>query len=102
MEGKYIDNTMTQTNFQYHTIRAANPMVMPLVLQDTSIDVPLGQITVSDNTNVEIKMNVAEWFKNPNLWDLNVLYTVLMPNFNAQVMMSENGASVFSLGAVTQ
>lgn len=102
MEGKYIDNTMTQTNFQYHTIRAANATVMPIVLQDTSIEVTLGQVTVSDNTNVEIKMNVAEWFKNPNLWDLNVLYTLLMPNFNAQVMMSENGASVFSLGDVTQ
>ena len=48
-------------------------------------------------------MNVDEWFKNPNQWDLNTWYTVLMPNFEAQKDMSENGAAgVFSLGTVTQ
>jgi hypothetical protein len=47
-------------------------------------------------------MNIAEWFKNPNTWDLNELNTVLMPNFEAQKMMSENGRSVFSLGDINQ
>ena len=45
-------------------------------------------------------MNVAEWFKNPNTWNLNQLNTVLMPNFEAQKMMNLNGRSVFSLGEV--
>ena len=47
-------------------------------------------------------MNIAEWFKNPNTWDLNVLNNMLMPNFNAQIMMFENGQNVFSLKSVTQ
>jgi hypothetical protein len=47
-------------------------------------------------------MNIAEWFKNPTIWDLNELNTVLMPNFNAQKLMSENGKSVFSLGEINQ
>jgi hypothetical protein len=47
-------------------------------------------------------MNLAEWFKNPNTWNLNELNTVLMPNFEAQKMMSANGKSVFTLGQVTQ
>ena len=48
-------------------------------------------------------MNVAEWFKNPNEWDLNALHSFLMPNFNAQIMMSENGQlDVFSIGTITQ
>ena len=48
-------------------------------------------------------MNVAEWFKNPNTWDLTVLYTLLMPNYNAQLMMHDNGSNgVFTLGDVTQ
>jgi hypothetical protein len=50
---------------------------------------------------VEVKVNLAEWFKNPNTWDLNALNTVLMPNFEAQKIMSANGKSVFSLGEVT-
>ena len=53
--------------------------------------------------NIEVKMNVAEWFKNPNTWDLNTLFASLMPNFNAQKMISANGSQgVFTLGTVTQ
>ena len=47
-------------------------------------------------------MNIAEWFKNPNTWDLNQLNTVLMPNFEAQKLISANGKSVFSLGDILQ
>ena len=105
MEGKYI-NTQTipesEVNFQYHTIRAADPSTTPVTLQDTSFLVNLGQVTIDENTTIEVKMNVAEWFKNPNTWNLYELYTMLMPNFDAQVLMSQNGANgVFSLGTVT-
>ena len=47
-------------------------------------------------------MNIAEWFKNPNLWDLNIYNQMLMPNSTAQIMMYENGQNVFSLGEVFQ
>ncbi len=105
MEGKYTGATTfpVEVNFQYHTIRAADNTTSPITLTDTSFDVNLGMITIGENTQIEIKMNVAEWFKNPNTWDLTQLYTMLMPNYDAQIMMSENGAGgVFSLGAVTQ
>ena len=62
----------------------------------------LGNITLTNDATIEIKMNVAEWFKNPNTWNLNELNTVLMPNFEAQKMMHSNGKSVFSLGEVLQ
>jgi|SaaInl5LU_22_DNA_1037371.scaffolds.fasta_scaffold02576_2 hypothetical protein len=105
MEGKYM-STLTipesEVNFQYHTIRAANTSTAPITLQDTSFLVNLGQVTIAENTSIEVKMNVAEWFKNPNTWNLYELYTALMPNFDAQVMMSENGVNgVFTLGDVT-
>lgn len=102
-DGKYKDNNNQDANFNYHVIRAAdtsNPM--NVILQDTSFEVEIGTFEFSKNTTIEIKMNVAEWFKNPNLWDLNVLNTVLMPNFNAQIKMSENGRNVFSLGEISQ
>jgi len=103
LEGKFIDNTSMEIGYQYHVIRANDMNVLPLLLQDTSFKVNLGQVTVSNNTNVEVKMNVAEWFKSPNEWDLNALHSFLMPNFNAQIMMSENGQlDVFSIGTITQ
>jgi hypothetical protein len=100
-DGKYKDTSNQNASFSYHTIRAVDKTdPTNLIFQDTSFEVHLGAIEIIDNTTIEIKMNIAEWFKNPNTWNLNELNSVLMPNFDAQKMMSANGASVFSLGEV--
>lgn len=102
LEGKFIDNTSTETGYAYHAIRAVDNSKTPLEFQDTFFQVDLGAVTITNHTTFNIEMNIAEWFKNPNTWDLNTLNQVLMPNFNAQVMMFENGQTVFSLKSVTQ
>ncbi|MEZ4778264.1 MAG: MbnP family protein [Flavobacteriaceae bacterium] len=111
MEGKYINPNVDPmiVNFQYHTIRANKHSYLPPdansleFIEDTSFKVNLGQIIIGENTTIEVKMNVAEWFKNPNTWDLTMFYQSLMPNYTAQIMMHENGQNgVFSLGEVTQ
>jgi len=61
----------------------------------------LGSIEIKENASIEIKMNIAEWFKNPNTWDLNTLNSELMANFEAQKLMNANGKTVFSLGEIT-
>lgn len=102
-DGKYKNGSNQDSNFNYHAIRAVdrtNPS--NLIFEDTSFEVDLGTVIITNNAEIEIKMNIAEWFKNPTIWDLNELNTVLMPNFNAQKMMSENGKSVFSLGEINQ
>jgi len=100
-DGKYIDNNKEATGFNYHTIKAVDTTDPDnLKFEDTSFKVNLGTVVVANTTEIEIKMNLAEWFKNPNTWNLNELNTVLMPNFEAQKMMRANGDSVFSLGEV--
>lgn len=100
-DGKYLDNNNEESSFNYHTIRAVNKIDPDnLAFEDTSFEVNLGTVAITKNTEIEIKMNVAEWFKNPNTWNLNELNSVLMPNFEAQKMMNANGKSVFSLGEV--
>ena len=101
LEGKYINTLNEQTGYAYHAIRAAdNSDPDNIIFQDTFIEVNLGSVIISNDTSFNIEMNIAEWFKNPNTWDLNILYNSLMPNFNAQVMMYENGQNVFSLESV--
>ena len=102
LEGKFIDNTATETGYAYHAIRAVDNSGATQVFQDTFFEVDLGTVTITNNATFNIEMNIAEWFKNPNTWDLNVLNNMLMPNFNAQIMMFENGQNVFSLKSVTQ
>jgi hypothetical protein len=102
-DGKYLDSNDQEAGFNYHTIRSVVKNEQDeLRFEDTSFEVNLGSIIIKNNTEIEIKMNLAEWFKNPNTWNLNKLNTVLMPNATAQKMMSANGVSVFSLGEVNQ
>ncbi|MFD1616126.1 MbnP family protein [Gelatiniphilus marinus] len=101
LEGKFIDNTATETGYAYHAIRAVDISKTPKEFQDTFFEVDLGAASIEKDTTFNIEMNIAEWFKNPNTWNLNALNNALMPNFNAQVMMFENGQHVFSLKSVT-
>ncbi len=102
-DGKFINADDAEQGFNYHAIRAAdNPGMNPTFPQDTFFTVNLGVIEITNDVDIEVEMNIAEWFKNPNLWDLNVLNQTLMPNSSAQIMMYENSQNVFSLGEVTQ
>jgi hypothetical protein len=102
-DGKFINSNSEEQGFNYHAIRAAdNPGTNPTFPQDTFFTINLGTIEIVNNIEIEVKMNIAEWFKNPNTWDLNTLNQMLMPNSSAQIMMFENGQSVFSLGEVSQ
>lgn len=102
-DGKYLDSNNAEAPFNYHAIRAVDTTdPNNLVFQDTSFQVNIGAVTVQSNTQINVQMNLYEWFSSPNVWDLNVLNTVLMPDFDAQVLMNQNGANVFSLVSITQ
>jgi hypothetical protein len=45
-------------------------------------------------------MDIAQWFKEPYLWDLNLYNQMLMPNSTAQILMFENGQNVFQLNSI--
>lgn len=102
-DGKYTNTSNQQAGFNYHAIRAVdNSDPNNLKFENTFFTVDLGSITITNDATIEIKMNIAEWFKNPNEWDLNVYNTMLMPNIQAQRLMFANGQSgVFSLGTTT-
>jgi hypothetical protein len=102
-DGKYLDSNSNEQGFNYHAIRAVdNPGANPTFPQDTFFTVNLGPVTITNSTEIEVKANLAEWFKNPNVWDLNVLNQMLMPNSSAQILMYQNGQTVFTLGGVSQ
>jgi hypothetical protein len=102
LEGKFIDNTSTEKGYAYHAIRAVDNSVNPPIFKDTFFEVDLGEITISNNATFNVNMDISEWFKNPHIWDLNSLNNALMPNFDAQLLMFENGQNVFSLESVNQ
>lgn len=102
LEGKFIDHTTTEIGYQYHAIRAVDTSGPEMKFEDTFFKVDLGPIEIQDDIALEIRMNIAEWFKNPNQWNLNTLHSMMMPNFDAQLLISENGKSAFSLGEIVE
>lgn len=99
MNGNYMDNNVSSA-YNYHQGTAK---VSTGVFEQNYFKANLAGVTLTKaNVNMEIKMDIAEWYKNPNTWDLTVYNTMLMPNYTAQKLMQANGATVFSLGNVTQ
>ena len=101
LEGEYINDAAEVTAYQFHTIQAADMSSGSLVLTDTSFEVSLGSWTIDDDQaggSLVILADISEWFENPVEWNLNELYTMLMPNYDAQLMMAQNGRSVFRRG----
>ena len=99
-DGMYNVDTTAPSPFNFHhgTARVSDGVFEQNYVEfDFATDIPL-----TNNANIEIRMDISEFFKNPNVWDLNVLDTPLMPNYDAQKMIQENASSVFSLGAITQ
>ena len=80
--------------FNYHNGTAR---VSDGVFEQNFITFTTEGLSIDSNTVIDIKMNLAEWFKNPNTWDLNAMSTMLMGNYNAQIRMNQNGQSVFSV-----
>lgn len=103
LDGKFINDVNEEQGYNFHAIRAAdNPGADPTFPQDTFFNVNLGAVNISNNATFNIEMNIAEWFKDPNIWNLNELNQMLMPNSGAQIMMYDNGQDVFSLKSVNQ
>ena len=100
-DGKFINSNNEEQGFNYHAIRAVdNVGANPTFPQDTFFTVNLGAIAITNDVEIEVKMNIAEWFKNPNLWDLNVYNQMLMPNSTAQIMIYQNGQNVLAYATI--
>jgi len=100
-DGKYRDITSVEAPFNYHVISAIDPSNTNDP-KDTSFSLNIGATTIGGNTNIQIEMDVSEWFKNPTMWNLNEYDINLMGNYDVQLLMNQNGSSVFSLVSITQ
>ena len=102
MEGRYINSIGNTISFQFHNGSATKNVAGDFEPNYRFIKLDNSDFFLSGPTTVEIKMNIANWFQTPNLWDLNTNFTMLMPNYDAQVMISENAGNVFSVGTISQ
>jgi len=108
-EGKFIDTSGTQKGFAYHMGTASKKVAGKRVHEDNHFRVRLWdmknggfELDGEDDVEIEINMNLEQWFTNTYDWNLNYMHMMLMPNYEAQRRMQENGQTVFSLGNVNR
>lgn len=102
LEGKFVDSNGDITEYLYHNGSATKSQTGVFQPNFFNVKIPNSDFELTNTTVIEIQMDLAEWFKTPNKWDLNAMHNSLRSNHDAQVMMSENGGSVFSLGEIEQ
>lgn len=96
-EGKFTNNSGEEQGYALHLGKAR---VSPGVFEPNHFNVKMNGTSIEGDQTIEIKMNIAEWFKNPYKWNLDDYSLTLMPNYDAQKLINKNGRSVFSLGSV--
>ena len=99
LDGKFgTDFENINAPFNFHMIRAVDASDPEnLILEDTSVAVDLGVVTIEKDRDVPINMKIEAWFKDPVSWDFRHWNTALMPNFQAQKVMYQNAHNVFEL-----
>jgi len=87
-EGHYLDNNSDVSGFAMHLGNNENLVTM-------HFDHPIS-IEHSDY-HIELEMNLNEWFRNPNLFDLSADGSYIMDDIDAMSLIAENGMNVFSI-----
>ncbi len=104
LDGRYEDSMNELQPFEFHISSAvdiSNPNNVQI--ENTSFEVSLGTHFLSGGpflSAVDVKVNIAEWFRNPNTWNFSELNSDLTTNYDAQIQMQENGQAVFTLSTV--
>ena len=100
MDGNFDDSNGASQPYNFHNGTAR---VSDGIFEQNFISFDFDQnFTIAGDVTIEIAMDISEWYKNPLTWDLNDRSVNLMMNYLAQKDMQRNGATVFSIGAITQ
>ena len=98
LEGKY-DSLGVDRFFATHMGKARNLSTTPTSFEDNSFTAqPTNSaININGNFSFDIIMNVEQWYENPFEWDFTLWNAPIMPIYDAQKRLNENGPSVFTV-----
>ena len=97
LEGRYFKSNGAIGSYNTHTGRLeTGGHIYENFIQ---VELPFSSITL-DRRDIEIQvvMNLNEWYRGPNVYDLEAFEPAVMGNQEAQRLLKENGATAFSIG----
>lgn len=96
LEGKYdLNESGELKNFNLHTGATGGNQ------NYVEISLPITEMNVDDNhLSIILEMDIMEWLQNPNTYDFEEFGAMIMMNQSAQIILKENGQTVFSIAEV--
>lgn len=94
-EGKYLDKTGKKAPFNCHT----GKLEKEGKVHDNSftIKIPNSSFTMNEEVwEIQFSMNLNEWFRNPDTFNIEEFGPAIMGNQNAQEVLKRNGKDIFS------
>jgi hypothetical protein len=99
LEGWYDSIPGTEKRFVTHMGTARNNTVTPTTYEDNHFvaNPTISPLTIDGDFELNIVMNVEQWYEDPYQWDFNVYNVMIMPNYDAQRKLNLNGPTVFTI-----
>ena len=88
LEGYYFNPSPTETGFAMHLGKNAN--LVTCTINNLALE------TSESGSDLNLVMNVNEWFRNPAIYDFNSDGVSIMANDATMLKLSQNGVDVFS------
>ena len=103
LEGRFIDSNTNTATYATHMGTAREITPSGNVMHSNFVEVDLEHaFTINGPVTLGIIMEISNWYSNPHTWDLNLLNNTIMPNYEAQIMLRDNGGNVFSVAGIIQ
>ena len=98
LEGTY-DSVGVDKFFATHMGTARNQNTTPTTFEDNSFIAQPANSAISVNADIDfdITMNVEQWYEDTFQWDFTVWNVPIMPIYDAQIRLNENGPTVFTI-----
>ncbi len=107
LNGKWRDTADVIRPFNFHLgigqIYDSAGQITGFIHNDFRVELPSSslQIVKGKITQVDLDMNVNQWFEDPNIFDFNVWGGAIMQNQEAMHIACQNGHNVFSVKNIT-
>jgi len=99
LEGKYEDSTGAEQVYKTHMGTARDMSTTPPTFEDNHFMAKpsASSIGITSDFSFDIVMNIEQWYEDPVEWDFHKWNFPVMPIYEAQRALNQNGPSVFSI-----
>jgi hypothetical protein len=102
LEGRYEKSNGEIGSYNTHTgrLRTSNNVVNENFIV---VELPYSSITINNNNwEIQLLMNINEWYRSPQVYDIEAFGPAIMGNQEAQQTLKENGKNAFSIGYINK